>query len=60
MRPIFLHNTSTFHFISNVDSSFQQEILLSADDYLSSEMVEVAEAFVKEIVKEIIEELSLF
>ena len=56
MRPIFLHNTSTFHFISNMDSSFQQEILLSADDYLSGEMVEVAEAFVKEMV----EEISLF
>ena len=56
MRPIFLHNTSTFYFISNVGASFQQEILLSADDYLSAEMVEVAEAFVKEIV----EEISLF
>lgn len=56
MRPIFLHNTSTFHFISNMGSSFQQKILLSADDYLAGEMVEVAEAFVKEMV----EELSLF
>ena len=56
MRPIFLHNTSTFHFISNIGSSFQQEILLLADDYLSGEMIEVAEAFVKEMV----EELSLF
>ena len=56
MRPIFLHNTSTFHFISDMGSSFQQEILLSADDYLAGEMVEVAEAFVKEMV----EEISLF
>ena len=56
MRPIFLHNTSTFHLISDVGSSFQQEILLLVDDYLSAEIIEVAEAFVKEMV----EELSLF